>query len=88
MTDWRIANLPLPVFMVVAAVLAVAILLGVLPAGMIGALALIMVVGGLFAFAGDHTPIVKDYLGGAPLVCIFGAAALVHFRILPERGVI
>ena len=51
---------------------------------MIGALVFTMVVGGLFAFAGDHTPIVRDYLGGAPLVCIFVPAALVHFHLLPE----
>ncbi len=84
MTDWRIASLPLLVFALVAAVLVVAMFLGVLPEGMIGAFALIMVVGGLFAFVGDHTPIVKDYLGGAPLVCVFGAAALVQFHVLPE----
>ncbi len=80
----RIANLPPTVFAIAAILLVVSILLGVLPNGMIGALAFMMVVGGLFAFTGDHTPIIKDYLGGAPLVCVFGAAALVYFGILPQ----
>jgi len=71
-------------FGIAAALVALAMLLGVLPSGMIGALAFMMVVGGLFAFVGDHTPVVKDYLGGAPLVCVFGAAALVYYGILPE----
>lgn len=71
------------VFVVAPALLGLSIFLGVLPDGIIGALAFTMVVGGLLAFAGDNAPIVKDYLGGAPLVCVFGAAALVYLRILP-----
>ncbi|MCH5377809.1 MAG: 2-hydroxycarboxylate transporter family protein, partial [Planctomycetes bacterium] len=82
--DLRIANLSPGIFAIAAGLLSLSLLLGVLPSGMIGALAFMMVVGGLFAFLGDHTPVVKDYLGGAPLVCVFGAAGLVYYRLLPE----
>lgn len=84
MTGLRIADVSPAIFAIAAALLFLSILLDVLPNGMIGALAVMMVVGGLFAFAGDNTPIVKGYFGGAPLVCVFGGAALVYFGILPE----
>ncbi len=80
----RIANLSPAVFAIAATILGLSMFLGVLPNGMIGALAFTMVVGGLFALVGDHTPILKDYLGGAPLVCVFGAATLVYCSVLPK----
>ncbi|WP_269524547.1 2-hydroxycarboxylate transporter family protein [Coraliomargarita parva] len=58
--------------------------LGVMPNGMIGAFGFLIAVGGLLAYVGDRAPIFKDYLGGAPFLCIFGAAFLVYLQILPE----
>jgi Na+/citrate or Na+/malate symporter len=43
-----------------------------------------IVLGAIFNWIGDHTPIIKSYLGGGAIVCIFGAALLVYFHILPD----
>lgn len=58
--------------------------LGLMPNGLIGAFAFLMAAGALLAYVGDNSPILKDYLGGAPLLCIFGSAAMVYFSVLPE----
>ena len=76
-------NLPLPVFLGIAAVVLAATYLGVLPKGMTGCFAFMIIPGAIFAWIGDHAPIIKDYLGGGAIVCIFGSALLVYFGILP-----
>ncbi|MBS3991825.1 MAG: 2-hydroxycarboxylate transporter family protein [Erysipelothrix sp.] len=83
MKDFKIMGISLPIFATLGVVLLIAIQLGVLPTGMIGALALMMFVGALLDFIGNKTPIVKDYFGGGPIVIIFASAALVYFKILP-----
>ena len=57
--------------------------LGVLPAGMAGCFVFMIVVGDILAWIGDHTPIIKDYLGGGAIVVIFGSALLVYFNLIP-----
>ena len=76
-------NLPLPIFLGIAAVVLAATYLGVLPKGMTGCFAFMIVLGAIFAWGGDHAPIIKDYLGGGAIVCIFGSALLVYFGLLP-----
>ena len=49
-----------------------------LPAGMIGALLVMMILGELLGFLGDRLPIINSYLGGGAILAIFGAAALVY----------
>ena len=50
---------------------------------MTGCFAFMIVIGTIFGWIGDHTPIIKDFLGGGAIVCIFGSALLVYFGILP-----
>ncbi|SMG30552.1 2-hydroxycarboxylate transporter family protein [Dethiosulfovibrio salsuginis] len=71
-------------FGVAMALVIAAVLLGKLPKGMIGAFAVMMTLGAIMDVIGSKTPLVNEYLGGAPLVCIFGTAALVYFGIMPE----
>ena len=71
-------------FGVAMAVVIVAVVLGKLPKGMIGAFAVMMTLGAIMDVIGSKTPLVNDYLGGAPLVCIFGTAAMVYFGVMPE----
>lgn len=78
-------NLPWPIFCIITVVVLLATYLGVLPAGMAGCFAFMIVVGTIFAWIGDHTPIIKDYLGGGAIVCIFGSALLVYFNLLPKK---
>ena len=58
--------------------------LGVLPTGMIGIACLLLPLALVLEPLGDRIPILKDYLGGSPLMLIFLGAGLVHFKILPE----
>lgn len=84
MKNYKIMGLNLPVYSALLIVLLLAIRLNVLPTGMIGAFAFMMIVGALFDVIGNNTPIVKTFFGGGPIVVIFGSAALVYFKILPE----
>ncbi len=56
--------------------------LGVLPAGLIGVACLLLPLAFVVEPLGERTPILKDYLGGAPLLLMFLGASLVHFKIL------
>ena len=52
--------------------------------GMVGTLAFLMSVGGLFFWLGNSIPVVNSYLGGSVLFCMFGPALLNYFGLLPE----
>ena len=77
-------NLPWPIFCIIAAVVFGATYLGVLPTGMTGCFAFMIVLGTILGWIGDHTPIIKSYLGGGAIVCIFGSALLVYFHLIPD----
>lgn len=55
--------------------------------GMVGTLAFLMSVGGLFFWLGNTIPVVNNYLGGSVLFCMFGPALLNYFGLLPEATV-
>ena len=77
-------GLPWPIFAIAAAVALGATYLGVLPAGMAGCFLFMIVIGEVLAWIGDHTPIIKSYLGGGAIVVIFGSALLVYFGLIPQ----
>ncbi len=77
-------NLPWYFFAIFAAVVLIAAYMGVLPAGMAGCFAFMIVLGTILGKVGDNCPIVKDYLGGGAIVIIFGSAALNYFGLLPN----
>lgn len=83
----RLYGLDLATFTAFALIVAVCAWLGALPEGMTGALAVCIVLTAIFKYAGDHLPIIKDYLGGGAFVCVFGSSALVMFGILPDSVV-
>ncbi len=85
--SYSIMGISLPVFAIISAIVLIATYLNVLPAGMIGALALMFVVGSVFGEVGNKLPIVKSYLGGGPIIIIFGSAALVTFNIIPKEQI-
>lgn len=69
----------LPVYLLIGVVLMGAMFLGAVPSNMIGALAFMIYFGGLLNLIGDKIPFINKYLGGGPIVVIFGAAAVVYF---------
>ena len=76
-------NLPWPVFAIVTVVALIVTYLGVLPEGMAGCFLFMIVIGEILAWIGNHTPIIKSYLGGGAIVVIFGSALLVYFNLIP-----
>lgn len=83
---YRIMGLSLPVFAIISIVVLLGTYLKVLPEGMIGAFALMLVLGAIFTEIGNHLPIVKSYLGGGPIIVIFGSAALVTYNLIPKEA--
>ena len=81
---YQLFNLPWYLFAIFAVVVLVAAYMGVLPVGMAGCFAFMIVLGTILNEIGDHTPIVKSYLGGGAIVIIFGSAALNYFGLLPN----
>ncbi len=65
----------------------VAMYLGVLPGGIIGVACLLLPLAFILEPLGERLPILKDFLGGAPLLLMFLGAAVVHFDILPDEVV-
>ncbi|WP_315117008.1 2-hydroxycarboxylate transporter family protein [uncultured Clostridium sp.] len=82
--DYKIMGLSIPMFFILAIIVLASAYFNVLPKGMIGALAVMMIVGAVLNLIGDHLPIVKDYLGGGPIVVIFASAALVTYKVFPK----
>jgi len=70
-------------FLVLFAIVILAMYFDFLPASLAGQIPLLLVIGEAFRFVGDRIPIVKDYLGGGSCVVLFGCAALVMFGIIP-----
>ena len=83
----KIYEMGLPLYLCIFALVFAAMLLGWLPGGMLGAFLVMMVFGGLFNLIGNNTPIVKTYLGGGAIVCIFASALLVYAGVIPEKVV-
>ena len=84
---YRILGLPVIGFAIISIIVLGAAFMGALPKGMIGAFALMLVLGAIFNEIGNKTPIVNTYLGGGPIVIIFGVAALVMFNIIPKESI-
>ncbi|PKK40246.1 L-malate or citrate/H+ symporter CimH [Clostridiaceae bacterium JG1575] len=78
-----ILGLPLPLYLIVFALMIAAIAFNILPNGLIGALLFMMVTGALLDLIGNHTPIISTFFGGGPMVIIFGMAALAYFKVIP-----
>jgi len=76
-------NLPVKYFAIAALVVLAATYLGVLPQGMAGCFAWMIVMGTILNEIGERLPIVRSYLGGGAIVIIFGSALLVYFHLVP-----
>ena len=74
----------LPIFAIVTVITLAATYLGVLPTGMAGCFLFMIVMGTILGWIGDHTPIIRSYLGGGAIVCIFGSALMVYFHLIPD----
>lgn len=80
---FTIMGMSLPVYAIVAALILFAAKTEILPENMVGALAVMMILGSLFNLMGSKIPIIRSYLGGGAVFCIFASSALATFGILP-----
>ena len=85
-SDQQIAGMPMMIFLGLATCVLYAGWNGSLPLGMVGALALMFVLGTLLSELGERIPPIREYLGGGTILAIFGGAALFEYRILPVEA--
>lgn len=82
----RIGFMPWYLYVISLAVVLVGIfVVGSLPKGFQGAYIICTIFGVGLMFLGNNIPIVKDYLGGGSIVCLFGAAFMCYTGIFPEK---
>ncbi len=82
-----IAGLDLKWFLIVAAVIVAGCAFGAFPTGMVGAFLFLMVFGELLNIVDNVMPVIKTFLGGGAIVCIFVGVAIVYWNIVPESVV-
>ena len=78
-----IADLPLPLYLLAAALSAACMLTDSLPAHMVGAFFFLLTIGEGLQKLGSSIPVIKTYLGGS-VVCIFGGALLTYGGLIPD----
>ncbi len=79
----RILGMTLPVYLLAACIILFAAETEILPANMVGALAVMMILGSILNLLGGKIPIIRSYLGGGAVFCIFVSSALATFGALP-----
>ena len=79
-----IAGFPIPLYLGILALVVVCMYMDCLPAGLVGGMIALMVLGEGLNFLGNHTPVVKTYLGGS-VICILGAAVIQALGLIPEQ---
>lgn len=83
----QIMGMSLPMYILIAAIILFAAMTGILPENMVGALAVMMILGSALNLMGNKIPIIRSYLGGGAVFCIFASSALATFGILPTAVV-
>lgn len=82
--QFTLAGLTMQIFIPAAAIVGFAAYKNWLPGNMIGAWAFMILLGAVLNEIGNRLPIIKDYLGGGPIVIIFGSAAMVTYGLMPK----
>ncbi|MFJ4029060.1 2-hydroxycarboxylate transporter family protein [Paenarthrobacter sp. NPDC089989] len=83
-TGFRIASLPAPLYLVLAALVLAASITGHLPDTMVAGFAATILLGGLFIWIGNLFPVVRDF-GLPTILCTFAPATLAFFGLVPEN---
>lgn len=86
MSGQQIAGMPLFIFLGLATCVLFSGWNGSLPLGMVGALALMFVLGTLLTELGERIMPIREYLGGGTILAIFGGAALFEYQLLPVQA--
>lgn len=82
--EWpTVAGLPLPLYLLVLALVIVCMYADCVPAGLVGGMIVLMVLGEGLNAIGNSVPVVKTYLGGS-VICILGAAVIQALGLIPD----
>lgn len=81
----KISGIHLPLYILMVLIVVIAAALDQLPHSMIGAMIILLLLGNLLNFLGNNIPIMKSYLGGGAVFCIFVSAAIATFGLLPKE---
>lgn len=79
----KVAGFPLPLYLGILVLVAVCMYTDCLPAGLVGGMIVLMVLGEGLNAIGNSLPVVRTYLGGS-VICILGAALLRLAGLIPE----
>lgn len=82
-----IMGMSIPIYILVAGIVFFATVTEILPDNMVGVLAIMMVLGSVLNLLGNKIPIIRSYLGGGAVFCIFASSALATFGVLPKSVV-
>lgn len=81
----QIGGAGISAYLIMLVIFIAAVRLDKLPTGILGALAVLVLLGNVFHAVGNHLPIIKSYLGGGVVFCIFSSALLSTFGVLPQE---
>ncbi|MBP3925566.1 MAG: 2-hydroxycarboxylate transporter family protein [Clostridium sp.] len=82
--EWpTVAGFPLPLYLLVLALVIVCMYADCVPAGLVGGMIVLMVLGEGLNAIGNSVPVVKTYLGGS-VICVLGAAVIQALGLIPD----
>jgi malate:Na+ symporter len=81
LTDCKVGTIPLPLYVLLAAIIYAASVYGKLPADMIGGIAVMMIMGVLLGDIGLKVPVLKD-IGGPAILSIFIPSIMVFYNLI------
>ena len=80
-----IAGFPVPLYLGILVLVIICMYMDCLPAGIVGGMIVLMVLGDGLNYLGNHIPVVKTYLGGS-VACIIGSAIIQSMGLIPESS--
>lgn len=79
-----IAGFPIPLYLGILVLVIACMYMDCIPAGIVGGMIVLMVLGDGLNYLGNHIPVVRTYLGGS-VVCIIGSAVIQAMGLIPEH---
>lgn len=80
----KVMSIPLPLFSVLALTIGYAAHRNAIPNNIMGALAVMIVLGAVLGEIGDRIPYWNEYVGGGTIFAFLGSAFLVYYKIMPK----
>mgnify|MGYP004473768617 FL=1 len=82
--NYKVYGIELPIFVFFAAVILASVCLDVLPVEMIGAIAIMFLLGIVLGEVGERIPIWKTYCGGGAVLAFIISGLLKYYNVFPE----